>query len=134
MRYTLMALTLIACGGDLSTKSDCSELNSTGTWAVTWGPAQNGCPPLPSPLPAALTLPVPASGMCATGCTCSGSWKAASPDVDKPVVCSGGISLTCGASMLNCSFSLDDNRHGSALCTTPAGNNCVYSIDTFSKQ
>ena len=128
-RVVWLCLALAGCNSPL-VKSDCSQLGIKGTWSIKVTSSTPSACPLPSPM--AITLPVPGDTMCAPGCTCSESHSASSRDVDKPLICSGQFTLTCGAiTPLVCQFELDNNTSGGGSCT--AGS-CSYSLDTFARQ
>jgi hypothetical protein len=122
---------LIACNGPL-VQSDCSQLNIKNNWSLKFSATGPSPCALPSPLPASITVPTPNGQECTPGCICSESHGAAMRDVDKPLVCAGQFTLTCGsAATLNCAFSLDNDTSGSGSCTAGA---CMYSLDTFARQ
>jgi hypothetical protein len=125
MRLIVALACVLGCGS-ASTKSDCSQLQSGGSWSLTFqADTISGCMMAPSPI--TVKLPVPAGGACLQGCNCDASWAASSQDVDKPVVCRGTIVVSCGtAAPLNCDFSLDDNKSGSGSCSS---STCNYPLN-----
>ncbi len=129
MRFVFVLAFVVGCGS-ASTKSDCSQLQSGGSWSLTFQPDTiTGCGTAPSPM--TVTLPVPSSGSCVQGCNCDASWNATSQDVDKPVICRGSLVISCGTNPpLNCDFSLDDNRSGGGSCSS---GTCNYPLNLAKK-